>query len=294
LIARRFILTLAAAFVGVTCLLVGAAAVDALAGYALDLFIVVSAIAVGIGSTFLIESATRTAWYQRLVIEHQARELAREKERSEALLRNVLPDAIADRLRLQPETIADAIEDATVLFADLVGFTPLAGRLEPAAVVELLDALFRDFDQLVDDLGLEKIKTIGDAYMAAGGVPDAIFDHADRVVELGLAMLDRTALHARRTGFPLDLRVGVHSGRVIAGVIGTRRFSYDLWGDTVNVASRMEANGVAGSVQVSRATASRLSDGFELRSRGLLEIKGKAPMEAILVVRRARHGDAER
>jgi class 3 adenylate cyclase len=205
-----------------------------------------------------------------------------------------LPDAIADRLRLQPETIADAIEDATVLFADLVGFTPLAGRLEPAAVVELLDALFRDFDRLVDELGLEKIKTIGDAYMAAGGVPDPVPDHADRVVELGLAMLERTAVHARRTGFPLDLRVGAHSGRVIAGVIGTRRFSYDLWGDTVNVASRMEANGVAGSVQISRATASRLSDGFDLRSRGLLEIKGKAPMEAILVVRRARHLDAER
>src|SRR4051794_33552464 len=292
LIARRFVLTLAAAFVGVASLIAGAAAVGALGGYALDLFIVVSAIAVGIGSTFLIESSTRTAWYQRQVIEQQTRQLNEEKERSEALLRNVLPGAIADRLRLQPSRIADAIEDATVLFADLVGFTPLAGRLEAAAVVELLDALFADFDRLVDELGVEKIKTIGDAYMAAGGVPEPIPDHAGRIVDLGLAMLERTAFHARRTGFPLDLRVGAHTGRVVAGVIGTRRFSYDLWGDTVNIASRMEAHGVAGSVQVSRATAARLGDRFDLASRGLLEIKGKAPMEAILVARRP--GDPER
>jgi class 3 adenylate cyclase len=293
LIARRFVLTLAAAIVGVGALIAGAAAVHALDGYALDLFIVVAAIAVGIGSTFLIESATRTAWYQRQVIERQGQELAVEKERSDALLRNVLPDAIADRLRLRPSTIADAIDDATVLFADLVGFTPLAGRLEPAAVVNLLDALFGDFDRLVAELGLEKIKTIGDAYMAAGGVPDPLADHAVRIVDLGLAMLDRTAFHARRTGFPLELRVGAHTGRVIAGVIGTRRFSYDLWGDTVNVASRLEANGIAGSMQISRVTASRLADRFELVSRGFVEIKGKAPMEAILVRRRIDHETAD-
>jgi class 3 adenylate cyclase len=285
LIARRFILTLAAALVGVGSLIAGAFAVQALNGYALDLFIVISAVGVGIGSTYLIESGTRTAWYQRRIIEHQGRALEREKERSDQLLRNVLPDAIADRLRLEPSTIADAIDDATVLFADLVGFTPLASRLEPAQLVTLLDALFADFDAEVDRLGLEKIKTIGDAYMAAGGVPDPIDDHAGRIVDLGLAMLERTAFHAKRTGLPLDLRVGAHTGRVIAGVIGRRRFSYDLWGDTVNTASRMEAHGLAGEIQVSRATAIRLGDRYELRSRGLIDIKGKGQMEAILARR---------
>jgi class 3 adenylate cyclase len=285
LIARRFILTLAAAAVGVGALVVGASAVQALDGYALDLFIVVSAVAVGIGSTYLIESGARTAWYQRRVIELQSHEIEREKERSDQLLRNVLPDAIADRLRLEPSTIADAIDEATVLFADLVGFTQLASRMEPAELVELLDALFADFDGLVDDLGLEKIKTIGDAYMAAGGVPEPIADHAARIVDLGLAMLDRTAFHATRTGLPMELRVGAHTGRVIAGVIGRRRFSYDLWGDTVNTASRMEAHGVAGAMQVSRVTAACLGEGYELRSRGLIDIKGKEPMEAILVSR---------
>ena len=288
LIGRRFVLTLAAAVVGVGSLIVGAAAVGALGGYALDLFIVVSAVGVGIGSTYLIESGTRTAWYQRRVIEVQGRELAREKERSDQLLRNVLPDAIANRLRAAPATIADAVDDATVLFADLVGFTPLASRLDPAELVELLDALFIDFDGLVDELGLEKIKTIGDAYMAAGGVSAPIRDHADRIVELGLSMIDCTATHARRTGLPLALRVGAHTGRVIAGVIGRRRFSYDLWGDTVNTASRLEAHGVAGAMQISEITASRLGDDrYELRSRGLIEIKGKEPMEAIVVSRKA-------
>ncbi|HEX5824205.1 MAG TPA: adenylate/guanylate cyclase domain-containing protein [Candidatus Limnocylindrales bacterium] len=285
LIARRFILTLAAAGVGVGALVAGAYAVHALDGYALDLFIVVSAVGVGIGSTYLIESGTRTAWYQRRIIELQGQELQREKERSDQLLRNVLPDAIADRLRLDPSTIADAIDDATVLFADLVGFTTIASRMEPADLVELLDALFADFDELVDGLGLEKIKTIGDAYMAAGGVPEPIEDHAGRIVELGLAMLERTAFHARRTGLPMDLRVGAHTGRVVAGVIGRRRFSYDLWGDSVNTASRMEAHGVAGAMQISRATAMRLGDRYELRSRGLIDVKGKEPMEAILVSR---------
>jgi class 3 adenylate cyclase len=290
LIGRRFILTFAAAAVGVGCLVVGAFAVHVLDGYALDLFIVVSAVGVGIGSTYLIETGSRTAWYQRQLIERQGRELEREKERSEQLLRNVLPDAIADRLRDGPVTIADAIDDATVLFADLVGFTPLASALEPAALVDLLNALFIDYDALVDQLGLEKIKTIGDAYMAAGGVPEPIADHAERIVELGLAMLDRTTLHARRTGLPLQLRVGAHSGRVIAGVIGRRRFSYDLWGDTVNVASRMEAHGVAGAMQISRATASRLGDRFDVSSRGLIDIKGKEPMEAIIVTGRPTEG----
>ena len=287
LIGRRFVLTLAAAVVGVGALIVGAGAVGALGGYALDLFIVVSAVGVGIGSTYLIESGTRTAWYQRRVIEVQGRELGREKERSDRLLRNVLPDAIADRLRAAPATIADAVDDATVLFADLVGFTPLASRLDPAELVDLLDALFIDFDGLVDQLGLEKIKTIGDAYMAAGGVPEPIPDHADRIVRLGLSMIECAESHARRTGLPLSVRVGAHTGRVIAGVIGRRRFSYDLWGDTVNIASRLEAHGLAGAMQVSQITAGRLdADRYDLRSRGLIEIKGKAPMEAIIVARK--------
>ncbi len=282
-IARRFILTAVAGAVEVGLLAAVAASKGILGDYVLDLFLVVSTIAVGAGATYVIEEAARTGWYQRRLIEAQQQQLEGEKAKSDRLLRNVLPDQIADRLKEREATIADGVAGATVLFADLVGFTPLAGQLPPAAVVSLLDDLFGRFDELTDELGLEKIKTIGDAYMAAGGVPEPGPDHADRVVRLGLAMLDATRAYAQRTGLPLQLRVGVHSGPLVAGVIGHRRLSYDLWGDTVNIASRMESHGVADAVQISRATLDLLDGEFHVTSRGTVPIKGKGELEAFLV-----------
>jgi adenylate cyclase len=283
LIARRFVLTVLAGTIEVTLLIAAATARGLLGGYFLDLFIVVSAVAVGMAFTYVIESAARTGWYQRTLIEAQRVELGAEKAKSDRLLRNVLPDAIADRLRENDATIADGVEDATVLFGDLVGFTPLAGRLSPADVVGMLDALFREFDEITDRFGLEKIKTIGDAYMAAGGVPEVIPDHAGQVVRAGLAMVKATRAYAASSGLPVQLRVGAHTGPVVAGVIGRRRFSYDLWGDTVNTASRMESHGVPDAVQVSRATRDRLGAAFDVTPRGSIEVKGKGDLETFLV-----------
>jgi class 3 adenylate cyclase len=282
-IARRFLVSIFAVTVQLVVLVAVAVLLGVLRTYILDLFIVVSAVGVGVAATYVIESTTRTDWQQRRVIEAQGLELAAEKAKSDRLLRNVLPDSIADRLREREATIADRIADATVLFADLVGFTPLAGRLSPEATVEMLDVLFGRFDELADRFGVAKIKTIGDAYMAAGGVPDPLPDHPDRVVRMGLAMLEATHAYAAESGLPLALRIGIHSGSVVGGVIGHRRLSYDLWGDTVNVASRMESNGVAGSVQVSRATRDRLQDRYHIERRGIIEVKGKGPIEAFFV-----------
>jgi class 3 adenylate cyclase len=283
-IARRFVLTLVAAAVELGLLIAIAVWLGLLDRYLLDLFIVVSALTVGIGATYVIESSARGDWFQRRLIASQQAELEIEKGKSDRLLRNVLPDAIAERLREHDTTIADAIDDATVLFADLVGFTPLAARLPPGDTVEMLDALFGRFDDLTDRFGLAKIKTIGDAYMAAGGVPTPLPDHPERVVRMGLAMLEATAEYGSAVGVGLELRVGVHTGPVVAGVIGRRRFSYDLWGDTVNVASRMESHGVAGAVQISRATRDRLGATFRVKSRGRIDVKGKSSLEAFLVV----------
>lgn len=282
-IARRFLVSIFAATVQLVLLVTVAILVGALRDFVLDLFIVVSAVGVGVAATYVIESTTRTDWYQRRVIEAQRLELAGEKAKSDRLLRNVLPDSIADRLREREATIADGIADATVLFADLAGFTPLAAAMSPAATVEMLDVLFGRFDELTDRYGVAKIKTIGDAYMAAGGVPDPLPDHPERVVRMGFAMLEATRAYAAESGLPLELRIGIHTGPVVAGVIGHRRFSYDLWGDTVNVASRMESNGIVGSVQVSRATRDRLDERFHIDRRGTIEVKGKGPVEAFLV-----------
>jgi class 3 adenylate cyclase len=285
-VVRRFSAALIAVAIEVGLLYAVALSRGEPQGYVLDLFIVTSAAIVGIGVTRLLETAARTEWYQRRLIEAQAAEIEREKAKSERVLRNVLPERIADRLREDDSVIADGVDDATVLFADLVGFTPLSEGLEPDELVRALDGLFARFDALTDGLGLDKNNTIGDAYMAAGGAAGPLPDHADRVVRLGLAMIEATAIHAPICGLPLRLRVGVHSGPLVAGVIGRRRLAWDLWGDTVNTASRMESHGVADAVQISRATLDRLSAngaGFAIEPRGTIEIKGKGPLEAFLV-----------
>jgi adenylate cyclase len=210
--------------------------------------------------------------------------LRAEQEKAEELLMNVLPSSIAERLKASTATIADHFDSASILFADIVDFTPLARRLPPAEVVDILDRLFSHFDTLVERHGLEKIKTIGDCYMAAAGVPDPHPDHARRAALLALDMRDAVG-GTTIAGHPaLELRIGINSGPVAAGVIGMKRFLYDLWGDAVNTASRMEANGTPGEIQITRATYELLKDEFVCEERGTVQIKGKGQMEAWYLV----------
>jgi class 3 adenylate cyclase len=217
------------------------------------------------------------------------RALRAEQEKAEELLVNVLPSSIAERLKGSSRSIADHFESASILFADVVDFTPLARRLAPAEVVGVLDRLFSRFDTLVERHGLEKIKTIGDCYMAASGVPDPSPDHARKAALLALDMRDvvGTSAIADRSG--LALRIGINSGPVVAGVIGTKRFLYDLWGDAVNVASRMETNGTPGEIQITRATYELLKDDFVCRRRGMIQVKGKGEMETWYLTGRRSH-----
>jgi guanylate cyclase len=206
------------------------------------------------------------------------------QRRSDDLLHAILPDEIVPRLK-EGSTIADDIEQASVLFADVVDFTPMSARLSPAQLVELLDEVFSSLDAFVDELGLEKIKTVGDAYMAAAGVPRPRADHAHAIVELALRIRDHEAT-SPVDGERLRFRIGVNSGPVTAGVIGTRTFSYDLWGDTVNTASRMESTGVPGAIQITAATHELVSDDFVCEPRGPVAVKGKHEMETFLLVGR--------
>jgi class 3 adenylate cyclase len=202
-------------------------------------------------------------------------QLHRENQR---LLLNVLPASIAEKLKKQTGVIAERFDDVSVLFADIVGFTPLSARLSPSELLVLLNQVFSAFDELAGRFGLEKIKTIGDAYMAAGGLPEPRPDHLTDMARLALAMQDRI----REIPIPdgaLSLRVGLHVGTVTAGVIGIRKFIYDVWGDTVNTASRLESHGAAGRVQVSDAVYERLRGSFQLESRGMIELKGRGPMQ---------------
>jgi len=210
--------------------------------------------------------------------------LRMEQERAELLLMNILPRSIADRLKSDHQTIADHFDAASILFADVVDFTPFAQRLAPAAVVDVLDELFSHFDTLVERHGLEKIKTIGDAYMAAAGVPDPSSDHARRAALLALDMREAIATSAVGGGSGLELRIGINSGPLIAGVIGSKRFLYDLWGDAVNTASRMESHSTPGEIQITRATYELLKDEFDCRRRGTIEVKGKGQMETWYLV----------
>jgi class 3 adenylate cyclase len=249
----------------------------------LDAFIFSAAVVGSLLALRLLEQGRRRVFFQELVIRAQSAELELEKDKSDRLLLNVLPASVSARLREGEQSIADEYPSVSVLFADLVGFTGLAARLTPAEVIEMLSRLFTDFDALVAERGLEKIKTIGDAYMAAGGLPDPLDDHAARVVDLGLAMLDVTLRHAR-PGVDLGLRVGIHSGPVVGGVIGTHKFTFDIWGDTVNVASRLEAHGARDRVQVSATTRELAGDGFAYQALGSLSLRGHAPIEAYAVI----------
>lgn len=227
--------------------------------------------------------ALMIAGYSAMTVWNADAALAVEHARTESLLLNVLPARIAERLKRDPTAIADRCAECTVLFADIVGFTQMSERMPAAEIVGVLDEIFARFDDLADVHGLEKIKTIGDAYMAAAGVPDARPDHALAAARMALAMQDAIAeFSARHPG--LQLRIGLHSGPLVAGVIGRRKFAYDVWGDTVNVASRMESQGVPGRVQVSATTAELLGAALRVEPRGPIEVKGKGPMPVFLII----------
>jgi class 3 adenylate cyclase len=233
---------------------------------------------------WLNEKQSRVAFIARKTIRAQGEEIARERARSDALLRNVLPEPIAQRLKDGHAVIADGYEEATVLFADIVGFTPLSAKLSPHALVARLNEVFTAFDAQCAALGLEKIKTIGDAYMVVGGVPERRADHAVAVVKMALAMREVLADQRERHGDSLDIRIGVHSGPVVAGVIGTRKFAYDVWGDTVNTASRMESHARPGHVQISDQTRVLVEEHFALEDRGTIDVKGKGSMRTWFVL----------
>jgi adenylate cyclase len=209
---------------------------------------------------------------------------ARQREaaqlRVETLLSNILPDEIAQRLQAEPQVIADHFDAVSILFADVVDFTPMSSRLDAREVVELLDRLFTSFDEVADRHGVEKIKTIGDCYMVAAGVPIPRDDHAHALVRVALEMRERagSCLPAKGEG-DLRLRIGISSGPVVAGVIGRRRFLYDLWGDTVNMASRMESHGSPDTIQITRSTWELVREDFETEPLGLVDVKGKGQVE---------------
>ena len=210
-------------------------------------------------------------------LEARSGELAAAHARSERLLTNVLPVPIADRLKDREDVIADRFEAASVLFADIVGFTGLSARLPPEQVVRLLDGLFSRLDGLVDEFEVEKIKTIGDAYMVAAGIPVPRADHAHVLARFALAAREDLAARNLTSDAPVQLRIGISSGPVVAGVIGRRRFLYDLWGDTVNTASRMESHGIPGRIQITDATRALLGEQFVCTDRGVIDLKGKGP-----------------
>jgi adenylate cyclase len=224
------------------------------------------------------------AMYDRVRHEILERRLA--EAETEKLLLNILPAPIADRLKRGEHPIAERFETATVLFADLVDFTGLASALPPADLVEKLNGIFSAFDALADHYGLEKIKTIGDAYMAVGGVPNPHPNCVVAVAEAAIAMRASIRQFQRPGDRPFSIRIGIHTGPVVAGVIGTRKFIYDLWGDTVNVASRMESQGLADHIQTTAAVYDKLKDHYHFQPRGPVSIKGKGSMDLYLLIDR--------
>lgn len=228
-------------------------------------------------------------WVARDITERKKAEeaLRTEQEKSERLLLNILPKLIANRLKQDQRLIgergseapiAEHFDDVTILFSDIVGFTPLSARLKPIELVNLLNQIFSEFDQLAQQHGLEKIKTIGDAYMVVGGLPMPMSNHAEAIAQMALDMQQSIRCFQTDIGEPFSIRIGINTGSVIAGVIGRHRFIYDLWGDAVNVASRMESSGVAGRIQVTASTYERLKDQFVFEERGATLVKGKGEM----------------
>jgi class 3 adenylate cyclase len=199
-------------------------------------------------------------------------------QKSESVLTNTLPPSIAQRMKDGARTIADSCDEVTVMFADIVGFTTMSAQLSAADLVNKLDAVFTEVDALATRHGVEKIKTIGDCYMIVSGAPEPRADHAHAAAAMALDLLELARRFELLPGTPLQMRIGLHAGPVVAGVIGRKRFAYDLWGDTVNTASRMESHGAPGRIHCSQQVNDLLKDAFEFEARGRVEIKGKGPM----------------
>ncbi|QEL14897.1 response regulator [Limnoglobus roseus] len=227
-----------------------------------------------------LAGATGSTIYFDVVVHRTEARLARALARSEALLLNILPAPIAERLKHEPGTIADNFPSVTVLFADIVGFTPLAAAMSGPDVVNVLNDIFSLFDHSADQHGVEKIKTIGDAYMVVGGLPPMGADHAGAVCDLALDMQAGLEAYSVATGLAINVRIGIHTGPVVAGVIGRKKFAYDIWGDTVNTASRMESHGIAGRIQVSDTTHRLLADRYHFEERGVITLKGRGEVRA--------------
>jgi class 3 adenylate cyclase len=211
-------------------------------------------------------------------------QITREQARSQGLLLNVLPAVIAERLKRSPGVIADEYASCTVLFADIVGFTEHSSRITPELLIAELNLIFSRFDALVEQCGAEKIKTMGDGYLAVAGAPEERPDHVSVVCDLGLRMQAAIPEINRELGSDFRLRVGINTGRVVAGVVGTARFSYDLWGDTVNLASRMETLTDPGSIRVTESVAKAVADRYRFDDGGTSDVKGKGPTPTYLLV----------
>ncbi|HEY9605587.1 MAG TPA: adenylate/guanylate cyclase domain-containing protein [Allocoleopsis sp.] len=211
-------------------------------------------------------------------------ELVKEQEKCERLLLNILPEPIAQQLKERTSHIADGFADVTILFADIVGFTQLSEQLSPTQLVGILNEIFSTFDRLTEQYGLEKIKTIGDAYMVVGGIPTPRSDHADAIAQMALDMRKEIARFNLKHSITISVRMGINTGPVVAGVIGTKKFIYDLWGDAVNTASRMESHGLAGCIQVTQATYELLQNKYLFQERGRIQIKGKGEMTTYLLI----------
>ncbi len=242
--------------------------------------------------TYMLTALSRTAQIEKLARERirQAEQLQAayqqlelEQAKSEQLLLNVLPAAIALRLKDKEQNIAESFAEVTVMFADIVGFTELSSRISATAVVKVLNDIFSAFDHLADRHGLEKIKTIGDAYMVVGGLPTAREDHAEAIANMAIDMLHEIRLLSLEHSEPFSIRIGISTGPVVAGVIGLKKFIYDLWGDTVNIASRMESHGITGCIQVTAETYEILKDKYTFQKRGAIQVKGKGYMITYLL-----------
>jgi len=208
--------------------------------------------------------------------------LKKEYERSESLLLNILPEEVAKQLKADPKSIADRYDSVTVLFCDIVGFTRMSASLDPDVIIKILNSIFSEFDNIADRYGLEKIKTVGDSYMVAGGVPVPSDNHAENVARFALDARDYIRSHTL-TEPPIDVRIGFHTGPIVAGVIGRKKFAYDIWGDTVNIASRMESHGIPGEIHVSESVYELLRNKFVFVYRGRTPVKGKRDMRTYLL-----------
>lgn len=220
---------------------------------------------------------------QTALIQQQHQQLERERQKSENLLLNILPRTIAQRLKENQSVIANHFNSTTILFTDIVGFTKLSENLTPSELVQFLNQIYSSFDNLVEKYQLEKIKTVGDAYMVAGGFPEPRLDHVEAIADFALEMQESLPKFHTKKNQSVSARTGIHTGPAVAGVIGTKKFSYDVWGDTVNTASRMESHGIQGEIQVSHETYNVLKDKFVFTKRGMIKIKGKGQLMTYLL-----------